>query len=165
LEFTQLKERIYSFIKQNKYVLVIAVIGVLLLLPETEGKVEAVVHEPEAPTLSIEQQLSKLLSTMDGAGKVEVLLTQAVGEEIVYQKDMNESISHNGTDSEVSTVIVSGSDRSETGLICKVNPPIYLGAVILCQGGNDPSVRLAIVEAVSRATGLGADKISVLKME
>ena len=43
--------------------------------------------------------------------------------------------------------------------------PTYLGAVIVCQGGDSPTVKLAIVEAVSNATGLSADKITVLKMK
>ena len=123
LELTQLKDRVYSFIKQNKYVLVIAVIGIFLLLPEMENQDETVAYKAEVPTLSTEQQLSQLLSTMDGAGKVKVLLTLAEGEEILYQTDVSESFSNNESDREVSTVIISGSDRSETGLICKVTPP------------------------------------------
>jgi hypothetical protein len=42
---------------------------------------------------------------------------------------------------------------------------VYQGAVVLCQGAADAAVRLAVVEAVSKATGLGADKICVLKMK
>jgi len=40
-----------------------------------------------------------------------------------------------------------------------------MGAVIVCQGADDPQVRLSIVDAVSKVTGLGSDKISVLKMK
>ena len=36
--------------------------------------------------------------------------------------------------------------------------------VVLCQGADAPSVKLAIVEAVRCVTGLGADQISVQKM-
>jgi stage III sporulation protein AG len=36
---------------------------------------------------------------------------------------------------------------------------------VICQGAADPAVRLAVVEAVADATGLGADRISVLKMK
>jgi hypothetical protein len=37
--------------------------------------------------------------------------------------------------------------------------------VIVCQGGDQPEVKLAVVEAVCDAVGLTADKISVLKMK
>ena len=40
-----------------------------------------------------------------------------------------------------------------------------MGAIVVCQGGDNATVRLAIIEAVSNVTGLGADKISVLKMK
>ena len=64
-----------------------------------------------------------------------------------------------------STVILSDSTRGQEGLVCQVNPPTYLGAVVLCQGADLPSVRLSITEAVSNATGLGYHKITVLKMK
>lgn len=35
---------------------------------------------------------------------------------------------------------------------------------MVCQGADNAAVRLAIVEAVSKVTGLGANRISVLKM-
>jgi stage III sporulation protein AG len=40
-----------------------------------------------------------------------------------------------------------------------------MGAIVLCQGADVPSVRLAIVDAVSKVTGLVANQISVLKMK
>ena len=61
--------------------------------------------------------------------------------------------------------MVTGSDRSEKGLVRQINPPEYLGAVVLCQGADNAAVKLAIVEAVSKATGLSTDRITVLKMK
>ena len=37
------------------------------------------------------------------------------------------------------------------------------GAVIVCTGADDPKTRLNIVTAVSTYTGLGSDRITVLK--
>ena len=39
------------------------------------------------------------------------------------------------------------------------------GAVIVCDGANDPSVRLNVTNAVAAYTGLGSDKITVMKMK
>jgi hypothetical protein len=64
-----------------------------------------------------------------------------------------------------STILTTDSDRNQTGLIHQKNPPVYRGAVVLTQGADDPAVKLAIVDAVGKATGLGADKIAVLKMK
>ena len=64
-----------------------------------------------------------------------------------------------------STVLISGDNRAENGLLRQRNPPVYLGAIVLCQGADKASIRLAIVEAVTDATGLGSDRITVLKMK
>ncbi len=39
------------------------------------------------------------------------------------------------------------------------------GAVVLCEGAGDSSVRLYVTNAVSVYTGLGSDKIRVIKMK
>lgn len=41
----------------------------------------------------------------------------------------------------------------------------FTGAIILCQGADAAEVRLHIVEAVSAFTGLGSNRILVLKMK
>ena len=63
------------------------------------------------------------------------------------------------------TVIISDSGREEEGLIKTVTPPIYLGAIIVCQGGDSPTIRLQIVQAVANVTGISSDRITVLKMK
>ena len=152
-------------LKQYKYVLLIVIVGlVFLLIPEPEKKESIHISQEPDNILTVEQQLGNVLSHVKGAGEVLVFLSQASGEEIVYQTDEEKRISSDTNDSQITTVTVSGSDRGEEGLIRQVNPPAYQGAVVVCQGADNPTVRLAIVEAVSRATGLGADKISVLKM-
>ena len=62
-------------------------------------------------------------------------------------------------------MILSSSDREEEGLVRQVNPPVYLGALIVCQGGDNPTVKLSIVEAVMDITGLSSNQITVLKMK
>lgn len=39
------------------------------------------------------------------------------------------------------------------------------GAVVLCTGADDAAVRLSVTNAVSAYTGLGSDKIRVIKMK
>lgn len=116
-------------------------------------------------TVSLQDQLSELLSQMAGAGKVKVLLTEAAGEETVYQSDRDSTTDENHQTDRSDTVILTDSARSQEGLICQINPPTYLGAVVLCQGADQPSVRLAITEAVANATGLRYHKITILKMK
>ena len=91
-----------------------------------------------------------------------MLLTVRTGGETHYQTDED---SQPDVRRSVSTVIVEDENRQELGLVRRTDPPVYQGAVVVCQGAEDPQVRLAIVEAVSCATGLGADRITVVRMK
>jgi stage III sporulation protein AG len=62
-------------------------------------------------------------------------------------------------------VLTSGSNRAEDVIVAQVMAPEYLGAVIVCEGGDDPMVKYAVADAVSKVTGLGTNRIAVLKMK
>lgn len=157
-----------EWVKKYKYVAGILLLGILLmLLPDmgssSSAPAPALESPEEAPNLS--QCLSEILSQIDGAGKVEVLLTVSAGEETIYQTNEEYATGDHSGSTKVTTVTVTDADKNQTGLIQKINPPTYLGAIVVCQGADQAVVRLSIVEAVANATGLGTDKISVLKMK
>lgn len=156
-------QQIMEFLKKYRYVALVLIAGLFLMaLPENETKrEEEVVQTVETSPVSMQDELSAILSRIDGAGQVQVLLTQAAGETTIYQTDEDTD----GDTLRTETVLLSDSDRGEMGLIRQVNPPVYQGAIVLCQGADNASIRLAIVEAVANATGLTTDKISVLKMK
>lgn len=167
MDWIAIKEKLLSFGKKYRYVLLVLLIGVFLMcLPEGEEEAKVAVREEiQSEEVGLEERLEEILSQIEGAGKVKVLLTEQSGSSVVYQTDTDRSTGADSGSERLDTVIVTDADRAEQGLIRQVNPPIYLGAVIVCQGGDRPSVQLAVVEAVSNATGLGADKITVLKMK
>lgn len=168
MDLTALKHLILDFIKKYKYVAIVILAGlILMMLPsgKTDSSHETIITQSTDSILTLEQQLSNLLSCVKGAGEVKVILTVSAGEETLYQTDEDYSANNDSSSTGTDTVTVTDANRNETGLIRQVNPPTYLGAIIVCQGADSPAVRLAIVEAVSKATGLGADKISVLKMK
>lgn len=162
MDIVAIREKARDWLKQYKFVALVLTAGLfLMLLPEQPNENSAPVEVRQEQQQTLQEQLSELLSHMKGAGKVRVLLTLGAGEEIVYQTDRELREDAQQSD----TVIVTGSDREQTGLVRQVNPPEYLGAVVLCQGADTPSVKLSIVEAVSKATGLTTDRITVLKMK
>lgn len=158
------KKVFQSFLKKYRFVMIVLLAGILLLTfpsgNEGEQTSAPVVQQP-----TLQESLEEILGEISGAGKVCVLLTQAAGEETIYQTDENTSVEEGGNTRRRETVLVSNSGREETGLIQQVKAPTYLGAVIVCQGADNAAVRLAIVEAVRSATGLTTDRISVLKMK
>ena len=137
------------------------VLGIgLMLLPNQKTEMSApMAVKTDAEDFSAD--LEQILTQIYGVGRVKVMLTQAEGEITVYQEDIDRSSDSVRED----TVLVSGDTRQEMGLVRQVIPPKYLGAVIVCQGGDRASVQLSVVEAVSAVTGLTTDRITVLKMK
>ncbi len=151
-------KKITDFVGKNRYAVIVLAIGlILMLLPFGTGKEEIEKSEPVQEQVRVDQLLEQVLSTIDGVGKVKVMLTVETGESIIYQTDTGAT--------SVNTVIIADKDRAEVGLIKQIDPPKYRGAIIVCQGAESAAIRLSIVEAVSKVTGLGADRISVLKMK
>lgn len=168
MDIMMIKSRIIETLKKYKYVCIVLLSGILLMMLPANKKTEAPIRT-EAPMqqemITMEEKLEEMLGYLKGAGKVKVMLSVEKGEQTIYQTDSTYSQDDNNTDTKTQTIITTDSDRNETGLVHQINPPIYLGAIVLAQGADDPMVKLSIVEAVSKATGLGADKISVLRMQ
>lgn len=162
MDFVAIKEKGTAFLKKYKYIALILIVGIILmLLPSGETGKQPTVQTKQSDVSEINDvsdRLSELLAMVDGAGSVRVMLTVSQGQQTVYQTDTQ-------GDTSWQTVIITDSARNEAGLIKQVNAPVYQGAVVLCQGADDPQVRLAITEAISKATGLGANQIAVLKMK
>ena len=164
MDWVTLRSRGKELVRKYRYVLLVVLAG-LFLMALPDGKNAKAAPEPAVaetePRQDLQTGLEEILSQIQGAGRVQVLLTQREGERTVYQTDEDSTSSGIRSD----TVLLNGSDRSQTGLVQQVNPPTYLGAVIVCQGADSASVRLAIVSAVGSVTGLSTDKITVLKMK
>lgn len=155
---------ILDFLKKYRLAILALLAGiVLMVLPGGEKKEESVV--PVTQEYSLQNSLEEVLRDICGVGKVSVLLTQAAGEETIFQTDDNISAHGEEDNRRRETVLISGSGRGEAGLVRQIKAPTYQGAVIVCQGADNASVRLAVVEAVRSATGLTSDRISVLKMK
>lgn len=163
MDWVNTRKKILNFAKRYWYVLLVLVIGLgLMALPTEKQDRETTVSQPETQPQILQQELEQILSQIRGAGKVKVLLTELTGSQTVYQTDQD----RRGEDSSnIKTVIITDKDRNQNGLVHRVDPPVYLGAVIVCQGGDSAAVKLAIVEAVASVTGLSTDRITVLKMK
>ena len=69
------------------------------------------------------------------------------------------------TSTDVETVLVSKGSGTELPVVVQTIGPTYQGALIVCEGADSAQVQLNMVNAVSSLTGLGADKITVMKMK
>ncbi|MBQ8768070.1 MAG: hypothetical protein IJZ15_00230 [Oscillospiraceae bacterium] len=162
----ELTEKIMGWVRKYRFVVLILLIGIALMLIPFGGtkETQAPAQTTVATQPDISEELSQILSQIDGAGEVSVMLSVRTGTSTVYQTD--ESITGGDNDSSRhDTVIVTDENRTQSGLVQHIVYPEYRGAIIVCQGADNVQVRLSIMEAVARITGLGMDKISVLKMK
>lgn len=164
MDLSRIKTAYTAFISKYKYVVLVLLIGILLMLvpKQVQSDVNIPQEEQSAVTESVAGKLERILSQVDGVGKVRVMLTEANDGEVRYQ--MDEDLSSDGS-ARRDTVIITDSSRAEEGLVRVTFAPVYRGAVVVCQGADSPQVRLAVTEAVVNATGLSSDRITVLKMK
>lgn len=170
MDITVIRSKLLGWVRKYRYILLVLLVGILLMLIPTGTKDgdDSVLTEPEQPKLQLEitaDRLEEVLSQIKGAGRVEVLLTLAAGEKTVFQTNDRSATADSSKSLENETVLLTDSNRTEEALVSQILAPEYLGAVIVCQGAEEPSVRLAVTEAVSKATGLSTDRISVLRMK
>ena len=165
MDVTSLFSRIRSFLVKYKYPVVVLVIGLTLMwLPafhNQETQTQIPESTPATKEVDLTQQLSEILSQIDGVGRVKVMLKVSEGESTIYQTDEDISSSSVRKD----TVILTDSNRNDQPLVVQTIPAVYRGAIIVCQGGDKASVKIAVMEAVSKVTGLDVANISVLKMK
>ncbi len=170
-------------LKSVKYPLIVLLVGLaLLLLPtgksggkDAKSESSGGAPDPAAPTAGtgdegdLEKELEEMLSLIDGAGQVRVLLTPVTdGEKVLARDSVTSSESRDGEtrseNSDSAVVLQSSGGGSETVEVSYVYPE-YRGAVVAAQGAEDPKVELEILEAVKAATGLGGDAVKVVKMK
>ena len=165
MEATAPKQRINALFGKYKYPILVALVGLGLMLLPSEQEPSEPLEPPRAVERSLEEKLEALLGRIEGAGQVSVLLTEKEGSQTLYQTDSQTDADESGSRRTDDTVLIEDENRTESGLVRQTLGPVYRGAVILCQGADDPTVKLAVVEAVRCVTGLGADQISVQKMK
>ena len=152
-----------------KLVLVLALAGALLLAwptgddgedKQAETLTSAVAGEEAFSVEELEQRLSQAISHIQGAGACTVLLSLDQGMERVLASDSTQQQDGEESTQEQTTVVYSGADGEEVVLLTQYYPS-FRGALVVCAGGDDPQVRLAVTQAVSALTGLGSDRITV----
>ncbi len=166
MDTIECKSAVVEYLKKYRIILVVVLIGAfLMLMPETPKPNADIPAETLPEKADLQTSLGLILSKIEGAGKTEVLLTESAGEQVHYQANEDISTRDQGKDQRRDTVLVTNSDREETGLIRRIDPPTYQGAIVIWQGANTAQVRLSIGEAVANATGLSTNRITVLKMK
>lgn len=172
---------------------IVVLAGILLLiiaLPTGSSKKEESVKEPAKTAVQtakqenvtedyaslVEQKLSQTLSKIEGAGKVEVMVTLKDNGESVVEKDVtqdttgtSEKDSAGGTreenqrSSSQSTVYAEKENEKNPFVEKEVTPRIE-GVLVVAAGGNNTAVKQNISDAVMALFPVEAHRIKIVKM-
>ncbi|HWR23036.1 MAG TPA: hypothetical protein VN366_06095 [Feifaniaceae bacterium] len=181
--------RVAAVLKANKKLELAVYIGLALLIvllyvstlfPKNEKPASA---EPAQDAqyasqteLEVEKRLETVLSSIRGAGRVEVMITYESGPEIVtaMNTDTNTNRSESVDREKESTVeqktesqkpaTVSGSNGTEPIVITEKQPAVR-GVIVVAEGADNVAVRMDLQRAVQTVLNVPASSIEVFALE
>lgn len=125
---------------------------------------------------NLSKDLESILSKINGAGEVKVLLTYSETSQVipVYNENINESTTEetdtsggkrtiNSIDNQKEVIYEEQADGKKI-VTQKIISPKIEGAIITAKGAGDINVKNNIIQAVEAATGLAIHKIQVFEM-
>ena len=125
---------------------------------------------------NLENKLEEILGSIDGVGKVKVLIKYSESSSVVamYNETTSESTTKendkNGSSKDVKEkeskkeIVCSDENGENKPITEKVVMPVIEGAIITAQGAKDATIKSSIVSAVEAITGLAVHKIQVFEM-
>lgn len=166
------QQRVVPLAVKYRAVLIVLLAGVLLLASgghsaktDTANTAETEAQPSSFDLTAFEQTLCDKLAAVDGVGRVELMLSLEQSGEAVYAVNTRQTTGMDSSESfESDLTILSDGSYGEKPVTVKNLLPTFRGAVILCDGADNAQVRLAVTQAVSTVCGIGADKVTVLKM-
>ena len=144
---------------------VIFIIGAVLMITFGNGtgeKTEKV--QTSQTTANDEERLSEILSQIDGAGKVDVMITYygTAEKDIAYETQTNSvGRDERSEESEDKRAVMTGSEP----MVIKETYPEVKGVIIAAQGADKAYVRQAISQAVTAVLDVPAHRVCIYKKE
>ena len=162
----------------NKYLFIIIAAGlIILMLPAGGDKKSDEIAQTKLDDFNIEGfegRIEEILKNGEGVGRVDVALTMKSGMEYVYaeeeklntreQKESGDTKDVN-RDSDRRPSILSDGNGGEEPVVIKTIYPEFMGAAVVCDGADNPKVKLYITDVISSLAGITSDRITVIKMK
>ena len=145
---------------------------------KSEYTIENGIIQEEYIVNRLEQRLEDMLSSMQGVGKVKVMVTLVSRGEKVVEKDIplersniveNDSTGGNRSTNEMysqeETVYSTSTEGDKIPYVIKEYSAVVEGVSVAAQGGDSPLIQKNICEVIQALFGIEAHKIKVVKMK
>lgn len=157
--------------KMRSNILLALLLGILLLAAgrsfsdSKEEELPQTVAATETADRATERRMAEILSKIQGAGQVDVMLT--------YRQTEEKTIAHNETReengetlrTEQTAILLEDGDGATQPLVLTEMGPVVEGVVIAAQGADSPAVAAALNQAAQALLDVPAHKVAVLKMK
>lgn len=158
-------------LKRCKYVALTAVLGIVLLLLPGGNEKKQEGGAPDAAEdfdrTALQEEMEEILSSLDGVGHLKLMLTVDGGSAYELARDeaqtQKRSGENTGERTQKSETVVLGSGASAEIVVTRSRFPAFIGALVVCEGGDRAEVRLRVTQAVAALTGLSTERITVVK--
>ena len=167
--------------------IIIAIITVLIIntmwsreekegTESNEDPTKVLAHADSSQQDNLEKKLEDILETINGVGKVNVLIKYSESSTVVamYNETTSESTTKendgDGGSKDVKEtenkkeIVYTDEGGTNKPITEKVVMPVIEGAIVTAQGAGNANVKSSIVSAVEAVTGLAVHKIQVFEM-
>ena len=162
-------EKLREVLKKYRFAALVALAGiVLMVLPggkKDGGSEESCAQDGGFSLEETEKRMAEVLGAMDGVGRVQVMLTLKNSSALELAEDADDTDRDGELRRQREPVTLNRGSGYQDVVVTRETYPVYLGAVVVCQGAGSGGVRLAVAEAVAALTGLPADRITVVQWD
>lgn len=114
----------------------------------------------------LEEKLQAIISQIDGAGNVKVMVSVDGSPELIYVSDTDTKTStttSGTTTTTTSSPIIVGSGSNSNGIVMTEKLPRVKGVIVVSTGAGQIGIKLDILNAVATLLDISTDNITILK--
>ncbi len=158
--------------KRVKIIVAMGLVAIILIAfsslfqsnDKNTSKKEEVSFDYSQYSAQTEKKLTDIVSSIDGVGDCEVMITFEYSNENVYATD-SENKNDESSQSNKDEYVLYDSQNGEKALLIKEKYPTVQGVSIVCSGGDNVEVREAVINTVTSLFNISANRVSVSKIK
>ncbi len=173
--------------KYMKIIVAIGIVGILLIFIsgffKNTGSSNTTASSATQTTISVEQytkqleaNLTEVVNGIDGVGTAKVMITLEKSTQYVYATEEKRSTqtaedkststttkNQENNNDETTYILVKDANGGQKALAVTEVQPVVKGVVVVCEGGNDPTVQKNVTDAVTTALNISSARVCVIK--
>lgn len=181
-EYTKVLKKLIQNPKAKNIIIILGILGVALILiteffPNEDKNTNAATINQEDISSddyvhSLERKLSEIVGSINGVGKSKVMITLENGVEYVFaneeKSNLNQSADGSRTEEKTNTerklILVEDSEGKKQALVQTEIEPRVKGVVIVCEGGDDPTVQQRLTQVVTTALDISSKRVCITRL-